>query len=1348
MKNLYLFLLLLIGVQQSYAQCTTGASLGSLAPSGTAQTVAVAAGVPAYYSFSAVAGTTYTFSYCSNGGSSSGDSYLTIANSTPTSQASNDDFCGLASQVSFTCPTTGTYRIYLSGCCPCANTPSGTLAYWSSAPTPGCTNTSPFGSSAAPVNTSITITSCQYAGEYATVTGVTASTAYTSSTDLAGGYFTVHQGTSNGPVVGYGTGPLTWTSTVAGTYYIHLNTNSACGTDASCHTNVISHTSCVAPAAPTLVSATPTSVCPGVTSNLRGTSAGNTIRWYTVASGGTNIGTSASGANFPVTPMVTTTYYAEALAPAGCVSATRTPVTVTVTAGPAAPTSVTATPATLCPGQSSNLRATSTGNTIRWYTVATGGTNIGTSASGANFAVSPMTTTTYYAEALTAGGCVSTTRTAVVVNVTTAPTAPTNVTATPATVCSGATVQLNALANSTGFTGAYAPANWTFSNGAGDNGSGSTAGAPTSISMTSSNNGSFSASSCFYTINITTSGTLNFDWSYTTTDGAAWDYPQYAINGTIIGLIGGFSGAGGSTQSGNTSIAVTAGQTFSFVMTSGDNSGGSATTTFSNFSGPANGANSVRWYTAASGGTLLGTVASGANFAVNPTATTTYYAETYTAGGCTSTSRVPVTVTVEIPATPTSVVANPAAICAGSSTDLSAISGSASAIVSGFTGVYAPANWTISHAPVTDLGTVDASGAPASISITSSNGGNSGNHSVIYTVTILGTGNVTFDWSYVTTDVDGSAYDIPQYAINGTIIGNVPGFVSGGAVAQSGSATIAVTAGQTFTLVMTALDDILGAATTVFSNFTAPAAAGNPIVWFTTPTGGTSIGTSASGANFPVTPGSTITYYAQAISALGCPSATRVPVTVTVNTYSTEPVMGSLSSSYCPNTNITLTASGGTSGSGSNIYWYTGPNGTGTLVGTGSPITVAPSATTTYYVRRQGVCNNTNDAVGTVTLKNYIYAADGTTTSTYCTDNSGWHHFYVGDDIILSIQGNLSSAGTVSVTIRDNGAYYLDPGAPALCASGVSPGEAQFEMERNWNVQHTGSLAGSYNVRYYFPPAERTNVISAAAAWMAANPACNYTYKYNPGASGWFWFKNQGSAYSAPDYDDDATFLMLSSAGAGTTPNGINYATMSGVTNFSGGTGSVILIPDPLLNTSLLSFTGHHANKVNVLDWKVPSEVNCSHYIVERSKDGVTGFEEIGRVDGHGTVNAEQVYQLLDEHPFFGLNYYRLQQVSFDGTISYSKVIAVETPKDPNTYNVFPNPTTGDVTYQCYTDNGGMVSIEVVNALGQVLRTQKYQIGAGVQNLAVDLQHLPTGSYVLRITHNNSEVRTEKVIKQ
>jgi len=89
--------------------------------------------------------------------------------------------------------------------------------------------------------------------------------------------------------------------------------------------------------------------------------------------------------------------------------------TLTVNASPAPPTAVTpSSPVSVCTSDGKTpLNATvPAGNTINWYTVASGGSSIGNSVSGANFQVSAPTATVYYAEALNSNGCVSSTRTA------------------------------------------------------------------------------------------------------------------------------------------------------------------------------------------------------------------------------------------------------------------------------------------------------------------------------------------------------------------------------------------------------------------------------------------------------------------------------------------------------------------------------------------------------------------------------------------------------------------------------------------------------------------------------------------------------------------------------------------------------------------------------------------------------------------------------------------------------------------------------------------------------------------------------------------------------------------------
>ena len=88
---------------------------------------------------------------------------------------------------------------------------------------------------------------------------------------------------------------------------------------------------------------------------------------------------------------------------------------------------------------------------------------------------------------------------------------------------------------------------------------------------------------------------------------------------------------------------------------------------------------------------------------------------------------------------------------------------------------------------------------------------------------------------------------------------------------------------------------------------------------------------------------------------------------VTVNTASAAStgITSSNGTNICTGSSTILTQTGGTLGTGASYKWYTGSCG-GTLAGTGTTLTVNPTATTTYYVRGEGACNNTSCASVTI----------------------------------------------------------------------------------------------------------------------------------------------------------------------------------------------------------------------------------------------------------------------------------------------------------------------------------------------------------------------------------------------
>ncbi|MDI1353478.1 MAG: T9SS type A sorting domain-containing protein [bacterium] len=168
-----------------------------------------------------------------------------------------------------------------------------------------CQNLSSFGSALAPVyGASVTVSTCNYAGDYATVNSVVAGNIYVSSSSIPTDYFTIRSGSSAGPVVATGLSPLTWTAMVSGNHYVHINSSSSCGTVAVCRSNFLANVGNLPPSNDLCSSATPLtvgSVSVGTTlfSTLESpappTCVGTSTQpgvWYTVIGTGNRLGAS------------------------------------------------------------------------------------------------------------------------------------------------------------------------------------------------------------------------------------------------------------------------------------------------------------------------------------------------------------------------------------------------------------------------------------------------------------------------------------------------------------------------------------------------------------------------------------------------------------------------------------------------------------------------------------------------------------------------------------------------------------------------------------------------------------------------------------------------------------------------------------------------------------------------------------------------------------------------------------------------------------------------------------------------------------------------------------------------
>lgn len=201
-----------------------------------------------------------------------------------------------------------------------------------------------------------------------------------------------------------------------------------------------------------------------------------------------------------------------------------------------------------------------------------------------------------------------------------------------------------------------------------------------------------------------------------------------------------------------------------------------------------------------------------------------------------------------------------------------------------------------------------------------------------------------------------------------------------------------------------------------------------------------------------------------------------------------------------------------------------------------------------------------------------------------------------------------------------------------------------------------------------------------------------------------------------------------------TGPNGSSWALQT--------TGDTRGLPNTnqVLPIELISFTATYVSGNVLLQWVTASEDDNSHFIVERSTDGLN-FATLETINGAGTTSIKRLYKATDQFPLNGTAYYRLKQVDFDGMFSYSNLVAVEAIAKAILY---PNPAT-DYLVLALSEPAASGSIKIYNVLGQEVMRERLVPGETKYKLNVaDLLH---GTYFLTI-ELPGQVLKYKFVKQ
>ncbi len=170
------------------------------------------------------------------------------------------------------------------------------------------------------------------------------------------------------------------------------------------------------------------------------------------------------------------------------------------------------------------------------------------------------------------------------------------------------------------------------------------------------------------------------------------------------------------------------------------------------------------------------------------------------------------------------------------------------------------------------------------------------------------------------------------------------------------------------------------------------------------------------------------------------------------------------------------------------------------------------------------------------------------------------------------------------------------------------------------------------------------------------------------------------------------------------------------------------------LPVELLSFTARLQDKnVGVLDWVTATEINNAGFEIEHAlpSTGAPIFQKIAYVQGAGTTVIQQAYQLQVADLVSGVHYFRLKQVDFDGTATYSEVRALVVEEVETVITMYPNPALNQTRIDLGQFVDGKISVAVYNNIGQLVINQMV---ADVQYIDLNVDNLAAATYLVKVT--------------
>ncbi|RMG62394.1 MAG: T9SS C-terminal target domain-containing protein [Bacteroidetes bacterium] len=165
-----------------------------------------------------------------------------------------------------------------------------------------------------------------------------------------------------------------------------------------------------------------------------------------------------------------------------------------------------------------------------------------------------------------------------------------------------------------------------------------------------------------------------------------------------------------------------------------------------------------------------------------------------------------------------------------------------------------------------------------------------------------------------------------------------------------------------------------------------------------------------------------------------------------------------------------------------------------------------------------------------------------------------------------------------------------------------------------------------------------------------------------------------------------------------------------------------------------------------LLQWATASELNNDYFEVERSVDGAT-FDPLQRIEGAGNAQVVTTYETRDSAPSAGRSYYRLRQVDFSGSFSYSPIAEVYlSESEARVLTVFPNPVAAGSPFSIRYSGHSRARLQVLDGAGRSVLQESLPAVSHEQEITIDSGNWTRGLYFVQLQPEGGEVQSQQLI--